>query len=404
MNFQFVGKIPASKSLMNRALICSSYSSEIQLQGHSSCDDVVKMKNAIDKLRQGKLNEEFDCGAAGTVLRFLALRLSRIPGRHVLVGTERLMQRPQKDLLDLFTRLGVQYQISGSKMILESQGWQNITEPIVVNRDVSSQFASGLILNAWGLSQDLVLKMKGNPISEGYLEMTLQVVEQLGMKLEKRVDGNDHELVIKANSQITKKKYEVESDLSSAFAVAAFAGLNGQAVFESFPNPSLQPDFEFVNIMKQMNFHVNLENEKLVVKAADVHDQKCMGVEANLASCPDLFPVLATLCAFAGTSSRLFGAPQLVHKESNRIAKISELLKQLNVAHECRDDGMVINPQYANLSDFVPFEYDTDHDHRLAFAAALVKSQGVPIRILNPQVVSKSFPEFWQVVGLDGDI
>jgi len=114
------------------------------------------------------------------------------------------MQRPQKDLLDLFTRLGVQYQITGSKMILQSQDWQNIMEPIVVNRDVSSQFASGLILNAWGLPQDLILKMVGTPISEGYLEMTLQVVEQLGMKLEKRTVGSDHELVIKANSQITK--------------------------------------------------------------------------------------------------------------------------------------------------------------------------------------------------------
>jgi len=70
MNFQFVGKIPASKSLMNRALICSSYSSALQLQGDSSCDDVVKMKIAINELRQGNLNLEFDCGAAGTVLRF----------------------------------------------------------------------------------------------------------------------------------------------------------------------------------------------------------------------------------------------------------------------------------------------------------------------------------------------
>jgi len=78
---------------------------------------------------------------------------------------------------------------------------------------------------------------------------------------------------------------------------AAFAVLNGQAVFESFPSPSLQPDFEFVNIMRQMNFDLTLENEKLVIKAADIQGSKFKGIEANLASCPDLFPVLATLCA-----------------------------------------------------------------------------------------------------------
>jgi 3-phosphoshikimate 1-carboxyvinyltransferase len=398
---------------MNRALICSSYSNELQLNGESSCDDVIKMKAAIEALKKYKPTTTydpssvvFDCGAAGTVLRFLSLRLSRIPGYHILRGTPRLMQRPQKDLLDLFTRLGVKYELQDEKIILNSQGWKNISDPIEVQREVSSQFASGIILNAWNLKDDLVLKMVGHPISEGYFEMTLQVVKQLGMKVEV-LNKTDHQLcTVKTDSHINIKSYDVESDLSSTFAIAAFATLNGQAVFENFPSPSLQPDFEFVNILKKMGITVELKSNELTKKelltVQSVNSYN--GVEANLKSCPDLFPVLALLCAFATSDSRLYGAPQLIHKESDRISKVSELLTFIKIRHEKKSDGILIYPNnysyHTHKQEILPFTYDTDHDHRLAFAAALVKSLGFPITIRHPEVVTKSFSEFWTIVNI----
>lgn len=438
MNYKYRGVIPASKSIMNRALICASYSSNLSLQGDSSCDDVLKMKKAYEQLRDGGYTAAhratssdadaiFDCGAAGTVLRFLSLRLSRIPGRHILKGTTRLMSRPQQDLLDIFTRLGVQYDLSEDQMILNSNGWKNLDQPIIVQRGVSSQFASGLILNAWNLDQDLVLHMTGDAISEGYLEMTLEVVKALGMQVEWRdkihlksnldsdsdLDLKQRVCVIKAHSHVIPSSYVVESDLSSVFAIAAYAALNGEAIFESFPQPSLQPDFEFVHLLERMQIPVEFTQGQLIVRKTETFK----GVEANLKSCPDLFPVLAILCAFASTPSTLYGAPQLIHKESDRIAKISELLTKINVHHEKKPDGIIILPNpltkmllSESVSQFFknhplasslmtqPFTYNTDHDHRLAFAAALVKSQGLPIQILHPEVVSKSFPEFWQVV------
>lgn len=433
MSFNYRGIIPASKSLMNRALICASYSngsmseSQLNLVGQSSCDDVIKMQEALQLLASHNPNAIYDCGAAGTVWRFLSLRLSRIPGRHTLKGTKRLLARPQKDLLDLFTRLNIQYELFDDRMILHSQGWMNLDHPIMVQRGVSSQFASGLILNAWNLNQDLILQMVGNPISEGYLDMTIQLVKSLGMsvqvyqpsisnsnsfskiesnsesQLESQVESDsnlintDSCLIIKAQSQIKQNKYIVESDLSSAFAIAAFAALNGSANFELFPSPSLQPDYEFISIMQRMGIPIQLNNTELVISATSHFN----GVEANLKSCPDLFPVLATLCAFAQSPSRLFGAPQLVYKESNRIEKVSELLNHIGVKHEKKDNGMIIEPlnqSYHPPLQMKPFSYDTDHDHRLAFAAALVKSRQFPITILNPEVVTKSFPEFWDIV------
>ncbi len=396
MNFNFRGIIPASKSIMNRALICSSYSQNLKLEGTSSCDDVVKMVHAIHQLQNEPPNllQEFDCGAAGTVLRFLALRLSRIPGKHILKGSERLFQRPQKDLLDLFNKLGVHYELSNDLMILHSEGWKNLSQPLEVHRNVSSQFASGIILNAWDLNQDLNMKMIGPPMSEGYLQMTVQLVKALGMK----ISFSENKLVIPAKSQVEAKSYQSESDLSSLFAVAAFSVLNGEALFEKFPFPSLQPDIEFLDFFNRMEIPLHLNENEKVLNVFPVKHFK--GLDANLNSCPDLFPVLAVLCAFASTPSKLFGAPQLVHKESNRIAKIADLLNAINVENTPLTDGMIIQPAKKNKSNILPFEYDTDHDHRLAFAASLILSQGFPIKIKHPEVVNKSFPEFWQVINL----
>lgn len=400
---------------MNRALICSSYSESLALSGDSSCDDVVMMKQAIHKLQTWFINKKnllsnednspliYDCGAAGTTLRFLTLRLSRIPGQHILKGTKRLMQRPQKDLLDVLTRLGVKHTTSEEHLTLESRGWKNLNQPIQVQRSVSSQFASSLILNAWNLDSDLTIEMLGDPISEGYLEMTLEVVKSLGMQIMETKNKDGSTYFIKKNNPIQQNHYQVESDLSSAFAIAAFAALNGEARFEHFPHPSLQPDYEFIKFMKNMGISIQLHSSD-IKKSLPQHElqiQKTMGfkgVECNLQSCPDLFPVLAILCAFATTPSRLYGAPQLVYKESNRIAKTAELLNRINISHEMKSDGMIIKPKALPHNTIKSFSYDTDHDHRLAFAAALLQSQNVPIEILNPEVVSKSFPEFWTIL------
>lgn len=424
MKFQYKGVIPASKSIMNRALICASYDTQLTLGGTSSCDDVRMMEKALHQLmltknlsaipmmdknkdrdeNKNRTDTEYDCGAAGTVLRFLTLRLSRIPGQHKLKGTKRLMQRPQQDLLEVLTRLGVRYSNTEEHLTLFSDGWKNLEEPIAVHRGVSSQFASSLILNSWNLDSDLILESHGNPISEGYFEMTLNVVKNLGMNIveeSKKSSGTIYRVLKK--SSIRQTFYQVESDLSSAFAIAAYAALNGEAIFEKFPHPSLQPDSEFVDFMKQMGISLDLTQSSHSNSSTDyqlhIHQTPHFkGIECNLKSCPDLFPVLAVLCAFAQTPSRLFGAPQLIHKESNRIEKTSELLRKINIQHESTSEGMLIHPSPIQVNKLSPFTYDTDHDHRLAFAAALVQSQKIPITIQHPEVVSKSFPEFWDII------
>ncbi len=394
-NFKYAGVIPASKSMMNRALICASYDSSIKLLGDSICDDVTKMKEAFNSI--GKVSE-YDCGAAGTVFRFLTLRLSRVPGTHILKGTERLLSRPQEDLEDILRQMNVRVEKTSTSFILHSKGWNPKNNEVTINRSVSSQFASGVLLNTWNLPFDFKINWVGEVVSEGYWQMTTEVVKDFGLDFKE----NEHGVTIFKNSKPKISEYRIESDISSIFAVAAFAVLNGEAQFLEFPKKSLQPDIEFIEILKAMGVRVEqTENTLKVFKCEHLKP-----IHWNLKNCPDLFPVLSVLCAFSNGESILDGAPHLIHKESNRIGKSAELINYLGIETNTLSDGMKIcaNPKTQENLHKVKNnlkEFDTDHDHRLAFSAALIKSKGFNIKILHPEVVDKSFPEFWDVIKLD---
>ena len=391
--FFFDGVIPSSKSHFNRALICASYASqnaEVNLQGFSRCDDVEKMQLAFSRLQN---NSVYDCGSAGTVLRFLALRASRIAGLHILKGHPRLMSRPQEDLREIFEQMSVKMQLYSDRLLIQSSGWKLKNNTLKVNREKSSQFISGVLLNAWDLDFPLNLEWEQDGVSEGYWQMSLQVVQDFGMTVQQKNSG----LVIPAHSKVNLKNYTVESDISSAFAIAAYAALNGEARFQQFPFKTLQPDVVFLQILEKMGLTIEKTTDTVHLLPKK-ENQSLRGVHCNLNNSPDLFPVLATLCAFAKGPSRLDGAPHLIFKESNRIQKTAELLQHMGVSTKILSDGMEIHPPEQLVLPKNIFTYDPDHDHRLAFAAALLKSQNYPIQILHPEVVNKSFPEFWDIL------
>ncbi len=390
--FCFSGIIPASKSNFNRALICASYGQGISLRGESSCDDVKKMKEALSQLGE---NTAYDCGSAGTVLRFLALRLSRIPGQHILKGTERLMSRPHDDLHDIFSQLNIKMELHSDRLlILSPEGWKPKNNILNVNREISSQFASGILLNSWDLDFPLRIQWHSGGVSEGYWQMTAQVVKDFGMELTQDSFG----VTVLPHAKTKIQFYNVESDVSSAFAIAAYAALNGEATFQKFPFGTLQPDVVFLQILEKMGVGIERRGEDAHVFQKTPGHPNLKGINWNLHACPDVFPVLATLCGFAKGYSRLDGAPQLIFKESNRIQKTAELLNKTGIKTKILSDGIEIHPHEGLGKPNSAFGYETDHDHRLAFAAALVASQKYPIHILHREVVNKSFPEFWDIL------
>jgi 3-phosphoshikimate 1-carboxyvinyltransferase len=386
--FKYQGPIPASKSLMNRALLIQSYFPDLTIQGDSNCDDVLLMKSAVKSLHE---KSEIHCGEAGTVLRFMALRAAREPGTWKLTGSKRLFQRPQEDIVLILEQLGVSCRLHPEMMLIKGEGWKRPQVPVLVQRRKSSQFVSSLLLNSWRLSFPLEFETKGQNLSEGYWQMSKGIVEDLGMQL-KESGGIQ---TVPQNQSISESKIEVEMDCSSGFAIAAAAVLDGSVEITNYNSESLQPDRAFFQILKKMGAEISLKGSTLKVEKSD----RLRSIEIDLKDSPDLFPVLAVLCAFAKGSSRLYGAPQLVLKESNRILKTAELLKLAGIPAEIHTDGLTIQGGEP-IASHKGFSFNPDLDHRMAMAAALFKLKSYPVTIQTPEVVSKSFPEFWQILGI----
>lgn len=387
--FQFKGTIPGSKSILNRCLILKSYFPDLNINGFSLCDDVVHMKKALESLTA---NQEIFCGEAGTTFRFMALRASRIPGQWKLTGSPRLFERPQGELLSSLHQLGVLAHIENNTLIIETNGWRMPNGALKIQRERSSQFASAVLLNAWELPFELELDLSGPSVSDSYWQMTLDLVRQVGMTFSE----DEHHVVIPQNQKVTITEITVEPDYSSAFAVAAAAAICGEVEISGFNTHSLQPDYIFVRLMKEMGADLQIENDILKINQTE----KLLPIEMNLENCPDLFPVLGVLCSFANGISRLSGAPHLVHKESNRIAKTWELLQFAGVDCDMKEDGLVIHGKGRKLKP-TSFAFNPDHDHRMAMAAGLLIRAGFDIKLESPQVVSKSFPEFWSTIGVN---
>jgi 3-phosphoshikimate 1-carboxyvinyltransferase len=386
VTFEFAGSVDSSKSLVNRALIVQSYQPGLELSYQAESNDVRVLKKALEDFAQGK--NSFFCADAGTAFRFLVVRLSREPGTWVVSGTPRLLARPQKGLLQLLQQWNVDVECRPDQWKLVSNGWK-ATKQLQIDAEESSQFASAALLNLWGLPDQVELRISENPVSEGYLKMTVQLLRDLGMNMEE-VGPN---ISISANQIIKKTFYAIEADLSSCFALAACAVQNGQVCIENFPWNSLQPDRVFVDRLQEMGVSFSRNEESLIV-------QKTTNLKpliADLKGTPDLFPVLAVLCARAKGMSRLTGLSHLPAKESNRLQNTMNLLHSLGRKTELKNFELTI---WGEEAPFVATgDFDPDLDHRMAMAAQVANLYGSQFKIKNRSVVDKSFPQFWKILG-----
>lgn len=386
-DFRFEGKIPSSKSLLNRALILRSHANGLRVDGDSDADDVVFLRKSLGKIEDGK---EFYLGEGGTSLRFFALRAAREKGSFLIKGSERLFRRPQGALKEILSQLGVIVDSPVPNALqIRSAGWRDPGKPLKVSTSDSSQFASAVVLNAWNLHFDLELEFDGAITSESYFRMTLDLCREAGMEFEE----SPGRLKIPARQKIRLKRLHVEPDVSSLFSLAALCALGGRGKFVGIPEKSLQPDIAFIGLFERMGIPVHLEGGVLSVEKAS----SLKPIQADIGAMPDLAPVLAVVCAFAKGRSVLHGAPQLKHKESHRVRSTATLLRGLGVEVVERDDGFEIEGR----PDLEPraFDFDPDKDHRLAMAAGILNRLGWNIRITEPEVVNKSFPEFWHLLG-----
>ncbi|MCY4321779.1 MAG: 3-phosphoshikimate 1-carboxyvinyltransferase [Bdellovibrionaceae bacterium] len=391
MSFYFLGTGPFSKSLILRALIVQSYFLQLKIAKDSVCEDVISMKTGLKNLEKNTTINDLHGGA---VLRFLALRASRKSHSFILKGSHRLFQRPTQELKMVLNQLSCDTQFTENSLYLKSQGWFLSGDALTIPAHRSSQFASAVFLNSWNLHQDLFVSIEGPIVSSSYFQMTLDFLRFLGMEIK----GSYGEYCILAGQKINQMTYHPEPDMSCLFSLAALTGIEGEAIFTDWPETSLQPDFIFPSILSNMGFHNTITNNTLKITKG----KKLKPIKYNMKNCPDLFPVLSALCAISDGTSHLYGAPHLRYKESHRIEQMAQLLSRVGRKYKVEEDGLTIigQPILPEEKNQTSISFDPKKDHRMAMAAALLKKAGFPLKILNPEVVNKSFPDFWSAANI----
>jgi 3-phosphoshikimate 1-carboxyvinyltransferase len=393
--FEFHGEVPSSKSLWNRALVVKSLSPfPFQIVGQSASQDVDHLIKAMEGIPKGQV--QFFCGDGGTTFRFLVLRLSRETGAFEVSGSRRLFSRPHEPLKDLLNQLGIQSDWESQRVVLRSKGWKK-TEGLCVRGSESSQFATGLLLAGVNLRSDLSFSVEKDIADYKYFQMTLDFMSGLGFSVKKR----DETIILPAQSLPQKMSYFVEPDMSCAFPLACLGALAGRCAFQNFPQNSLQPDFRFVSVLKQLGAKVALHDLTLFVEKVD----RLRALDIDLLQTPDLFPVLACTLAFAQGTSRLSGLDRLNYKESQRGQKILDLLLSLGFLCEIKNNFFVLEGRPSQGDEFEVNEgqnkiidFDCDEDHRLAMAASILKMKKAPVNIVNSHVVDKSFKGYFEIL------
>lgn len=390
--FRFTGPVLTSKSWLNRAQVVHYFNPQVKLNIDAESDDVVSLQKAIACIGRGN---EFDLGLGGTSFRFFTFLISRSTGEFTVKAERRLLQRPQAEIVNIFTQLGVSCELTQDHLKITSSGWKP-TEKVICDGSESSQFISGLLLSCWNLDFDLNIRIKKPVLSFDYLKMTTSLLQQAGMQIKMQEQDNFFQLTVEKMQKSSLQDLASELDVSSAFSLCAAAVVDGEAQITNWSRRSSQPDMAFLLAFKKMQIQYDLSDSQLKI----VKHNAWFGVDADLQNSPDLFPVLAVLCALAKGDSHLYGAEQLRHKESDRIAKTRELLVAAGFKCEELSDGLRIFGQSSVQNLQQEFSFDPDHDHRMAMAAALLKLKGYNIKIQNPEVVNKSYPNFWKDVGL----
>ena len=232
--FSFRGTISSSKSIFNRALIARSFAPEIRLVGHSRSEDVLHLIDALARFGAGETN--FFCGDGGTTLRFLAFRVSRQPGAYVLSGSAALFARPIEDLRETLRQLGVSAAVDNNSLKISGDGWK-LPKVVSANSRTSSQFVSGLLLSAWDLPAPLNVEFPDDMPSRSYLNLTINLLRAWGMEI--KVEAG--RISVSGAQTPSIAALTIEPDMSSLFAIAACAAMNGRIEIENVPERVYSP-------------------------------------------------------------------------------------------------------------------------------------------------------------------
>lgn len=390
-------QLPASKSISNRALILHALAHGKQTPCNlSDCDDTRVMVRAL----QGN-PELIDIMAAGTAMRFLTAYLSVTPGTRLITGTQRMQQRPIRILVDALRHLGADIEYAGNEGFppLRITGTNLKGDAISLAGNVSSQYISALLMVGAVLSNGLNLQLTGDIISRPYINLTLQLMHDFGG----RAEWTSESSIAVHPGGYRDVPFTVESDWSAAsywYQILALKGneergmKNGECAIELlglFPR-SYQGDSRGAEIFSRLGVHTEYTDRgvRLTLAGAPV-----ARLEEDMVDIPDLAQTFVVTCCLMDIPFRFTGLQSLKIKETDRIAALITELRKLGYPIRSEQDSILLWDGTRCPAESAPV-ISTYEDHRMAMAFAPACIVLPQLAIDEPQVVSKSYPAYWE--------
>ena len=403
--------LPGSKSLSNRVLLLSMLAEgTTQIQNLLDSDDVRYMIGALEKLgitlqETREKNEisvegcsgripnsdlELMLGNAGTAMRPLTAALTLGQGRYVLDGVPRMRERPIVDLVEGLQQLGAKVRLlngpPGPPVEILAQGLPGGTARI--KGSVSSQFLSAILMAAPGAQKDITLEIDDTLVSVPYVEMTLALMERFGVHVENRDFQEFH--IPGKQTYHSPGDFFVEGDASSASYFLAGAAITGGTVtVHGCGTESLQGDSKFAEVLEQMGAETQWQPHSVTVRGNTLK-----GVDLDMNRMPDAAMTLAVAALFAEGTTKIRNVYNWRLKETERMKAVTTELRKLGAEVEEGEDYLIIDPPDQIQST----EIETYDDHRMAMAFSLAACGAESVTILDPGCVSKTFPDYFEVL------
>ena len=385
--------LPGSKSISNRILIIKALSNlDFRIQNISDSDDTKHLQEALDHYKYSKL---IDVGHAGTDMRFLTAFLSLKNDSYELTGSERLQQRPVKDLVEVLKTLGadITYKNKEGYPPLLINGKQLNGGSVEISGSVSSQFITALLLVAPYFTNGLDLTITSDLVSKPYVNMTIELMKEFGAS----VIWQDNKISVRpVPYTYTKKEFLVESDWSAAsyyYSIVALSDVNTSLRINGLFHYSLQADSVCADIYK--NFGVTTsysENEITITKSAAVSKSE---LEYNFIECPDIAQTVVCTSIGLNTPFLFTGLQTLKVKETDRIIALKNEFSKLGIELIVSNSSIQwIGENCINKSKAASIA--TYNDHRMAMSFATLSVLLDEVIIEDANVVSKSYPLFWE--------
>lgn len=378
--------ITGSKSESNRLLLLQALYPAITISNLSESDDSEAMQKALSG------NDSIiDIHHAGTAMRFLTAYYAIQEGKEVvLTGSSRMKERPIGVLVDALRSLGakIEYVENEGFPPIKITGQKLLKNKVSIKAGVSSQYITALLLIAAKLENGLELTLEGEITSRPYIEMTLSLLNQVG--IENRFEGNVITVLPKPEIAALASKVVVESDWSSAsyfYSIAALANEDISISLSSYKKGSLQGDSALAAIYRSLGVETVFKENSILLSKTNASTS----VNLDLNDTPDIAQTIAVTCFGLGIACSLTGLHTLKIKETDRLEALKTEMEKLGAKITVTNDSLMLEASDTINSNITIATYN-DHRMAMAFAPLAVK---VPVRIQDADVVSKSYPAFW---------